>query len=87
MMTARQIMTGNAQCIGENDTLEEAARTMRDLDVGSLPICCDDNRLKGRGEGRPSWAEGSPARDAAGDHRRARRVAADLCRSRTRPTP
>ena len=47
MTTAREIMTGNAECIGENETLEEAARKMRDLDVGSLPICGDDNRLKG----------------------------------------
>lgn len=30
-----------------NDSLADAARKMRDLDVGSLPICGDDNRLKG----------------------------------------
>ena len=45
--TAREIMTGGAECIGENETLELAARKMKDLDVGSLPICGEDNRLKG----------------------------------------
>jgi CBS domain-containing protein len=45
--TAREIMTGGAECAGENDTLVDAAKKMRDLDVGSLPICGEDNRLKG----------------------------------------
>ncbi len=47
MATARDIMTGGAECVGENETLIDAARKMRDLDVGSLPICGDDQRLKG----------------------------------------
>ncbi len=47
MATAREIMSGGAECIGESDTLDEAARRMRDLDVGALPICGDDQRLKG----------------------------------------
>ena len=47
MTTAREIMSGGAQCAGENETLADAARKMRDLDVGALPICGDDNRLKG----------------------------------------
>jgi len=47
MTTAREIMTGSAECIGENETLEQAARKMKDLEVGSLPICGEDNRLKG----------------------------------------
>lgn len=47
MMTAREIMTGGAECIGSNETLEQAARKMKELDVGSLPICGEDNRLKG----------------------------------------
>jgi CBS domain-containing protein len=47
MATAREIMTGGAECIGENETLADAARKMRDLDVGSLPICGEDDRLKG----------------------------------------
>lgn len=47
MTKARDIMTGGAECIGENETLEQAARKMKDLDVGSLPICGEDQRLKG----------------------------------------
>jgi CBS domain-containing protein len=45
--TARDIMTGGAECVSENDTVVEVARMMRDLAVGSLPICGDDNRLRG----------------------------------------
>ncbi|ASN53511.1 CBS domain-containing protein [Sinomonas sp. R1AF57] len=47
MTKAREIMTGGAECVGENETLEVAARKMKELDVGSLPICGEDNRLKG----------------------------------------
>jgi CBS domain-containing protein len=45
--TAREIMTGSAECVGENETLSDAAKKMARLDVGSLPICGEDNRLKG----------------------------------------
>jgi CBS domain-containing protein len=45
--SARDIMTGGVECIGENETLVDAAKKMRDMDVGSLPICGEDNRLKG----------------------------------------
>jgi CBS domain-containing protein len=47
MTTAREIMTGGVECAGEGDTLVDVARKMRDLDVGALPICGDDDRLKG----------------------------------------
>lgn len=47
MTTARDIMTSNAECASVNDSLADAARKMRDLDVGALPICGDDERLKG----------------------------------------
>jgi CBS domain-containing protein len=47
MTTAREIMTPDVTCIGEKENLAEAARKMADLDVGSLPICGEDNRLKG----------------------------------------
>jgi CBS domain-containing protein len=40
-------MTGGTECVGENETLVDAARKMRDLDIGSLPICGEDERLKG----------------------------------------
>jgi CBS domain-containing protein len=45
--TARDLMSPGVECIGENETLRAAAEKMRDLDVGALPICGDDNRLKG----------------------------------------
>jgi CBS domain-containing protein len=45
--TAREVMTPDAQCIGENETLLDAARKMADLGIGAMPICGEDNRLKG----------------------------------------
>jgi CBS domain-containing protein len=47
MPTAREIMSPDVTCAQENDTLADAARTMASLNVGSLPICGSDNRLKG----------------------------------------
>jgi CBS domain-containing protein len=47
MTTARDIMTQSPECAAEDESLVDAARKMRDLDVGSLPICGSDNRLKG----------------------------------------
>lgn len=47
MTTARDVMTGDATCIGAQETLVDAARKMSELDVGALPICGEDNRLKG----------------------------------------
>jgi CBS domain-containing protein len=47
MTTAQDIMHAGAECIGESQTLEHAARQMRDLDVGALPICGDGGRLLG----------------------------------------
>jgi CBS domain-containing protein len=45
--TAREVMTQGAECIGENETVQDAARKMADLNVGALPICGEDDRLKG----------------------------------------
>ena len=47
MTKARDIMSGNVECIGENEMLTDAARKMRDLNVGALPVCGEDQRLKG----------------------------------------
>jgi CBS domain-containing protein len=47
MASVRDIMTGSAECARTTDTLVDVARKMRDLDVGALPICGDDERLKG----------------------------------------
>ena len=45
--TVRDAMHEGAECIGESKTLLDAAKRMAELDVGSLPICGDDDRLKG----------------------------------------
>lgn len=45
-MKAEDIMTTAVRCIDGDASLVEAAQTMRQLDVGSLPICRDD-RLAG----------------------------------------
>ncbi|MFC7531159.1 CBS domain-containing protein [Actinoplanes sp. GCM10030250] len=47
MTTARDIMTRDVTCVGEKESLAEAARKMAELNVGSLPICGEDNRLHG----------------------------------------
>jgi CBS domain-containing protein len=45
--TAREVMTGGAECIDENDTVLDAAKRLAELNVGAMPICGSDNRLKG----------------------------------------
>jgi CBS domain-containing protein len=55
-----------------DETLVDAARKMRDLDVGSLPICGRDERLQGMLTDRDIVVRciaegGDPARTLAGD--------------------
>jgi CBS domain-containing protein len=45
--TAREVMTQGVECIGVNDTIADAAKRLAELDVGAMPICGEDNRLKG----------------------------------------
>jgi CBS domain-containing protein len=45
--TARDVMSDDCTCIGENDTVLDASKRLADLDVGALPICGEDDRLKG----------------------------------------
>ncbi|MBO8190517.1 CBS domain-containing protein [Streptomyces oryzae] len=47
MTSARDVMHTGAECTGEHETLDAAARRMQELDVGALPICGDDDRLHG----------------------------------------
>ena len=47
MPTAREIMTPDVTCVGEKESLADAAQKMAELDVGALPICGEDNRLRG----------------------------------------
>ena len=44
---ARDIMTPDTECIGENDTLLDAAKRLAELNVGAMPSCGEDERLKG----------------------------------------
>ena len=44
---ARDIMTPDPECIGENDSALDAAKRLAELDVGAMPICGEDERLKG----------------------------------------
>jgi CBS domain-containing protein len=45
--TAREIMTPDPVCVRSSDSVLDAARRMAELGVGSLPICGEDNKLKG----------------------------------------
>ena len=47
MTTARQIMHSGATWMSRANTIEDAARTMRELDVGVLPISDEHERLCG----------------------------------------
>ncbi|MFH0241008.1 CBS domain-containing protein [Streptomyces sp. HK10] len=72
MTTARDIMHTGAECVGEHETLDAAARRMRDLDVGALPICGDDDKLHGIITDRDIVvkclaAGGDPTRTTAGE--------------------
>jgi CBS domain-containing protein len=44
---ARDVMTPDCKCAGENETALDAAKKLSELDVGSMPICGEDDRLKG----------------------------------------
>src|SRR5215510_1166963 len=45
-MKVKDVMTRGAECVGPDATLQEAARKMKGLDVGPLPVC-DHDRLVG----------------------------------------
>lgn len=44
---ARDVMTSPAKCVGETETVADAAKQLSELGVGSMPICGEDDRLKG----------------------------------------
>jgi len=46
-MQASEIMPHNVECIHPDASVRDAARRMKALDVGALPICGDDDRLAG----------------------------------------
>jgi len=45
-MRVREVMTCGVECIAPKAPLQEAARKMRDLDAGCLPVC-ENDRLAG----------------------------------------
>jgi CBS domain-containing protein len=45
--TARDVMSGSAECVQSSDSILDAARRLAELDVGAMPICGEDDRLKG----------------------------------------
>ena len=46
-MQVREVMTPDVECARPNASIQEAARKMRDLDVGPLPVCGENDRLVG----------------------------------------
>jgi CBS domain-containing protein len=42
-MRVRDIMTRDVECVCPDDTLQEAAIKMQDLDIGPLPVCDRDH--------------------------------------------
>jgi CBS domain-containing protein len=47
MTYARDVMHEGAEYIDQNETLADAARKMRNLHIGALPICGNDDQLHG----------------------------------------
>ena len=45
--TVREVMSSDCECIGSNETVLDAAKKLKQLNVGSMPICGEDDRLKG----------------------------------------
>jgi CBS domain-containing protein len=46
-MQLQEVMTRGVECSRPNDNIAAAAQKMKNLDVGALPVCGDDDRLKG----------------------------------------
>ena len=46
-MRCEHIMKLNLECLMETDSIQTAARKMRDLDIGFLPVCDRDNHVVG----------------------------------------
>jgi CBS domain-containing protein len=47
IMQVKEVMTHGAECIGPEESLQQAAQKMKNLDVGPLPVCGDGDRLVG----------------------------------------
>jgi CBS domain-containing protein len=45
--TVRDAMHEGCECVGANQSVLEAAKRMEQSDIGAMPICGEDDRLKG----------------------------------------
>jgi CBS domain-containing protein len=45
--TARDLMTEGCECVNSGESVADAARKLAQMNVGALPICGEDNKLKG----------------------------------------
>ncbi len=69
---ARDVMSEDVECVGEKDSILDAAKKLSEFGVGAMPICGEDDRLKGMLTDRDIvvrvLAEGkNPAQTTAGD--------------------
>jgi len=46
-MKLKDIMTPDVECVRPGDTLQAAARKMKSLDVGPMPVCGDNDKIIG----------------------------------------
>ena len=46
-MLVKQVMTRGVECVKPGDTVAKAAERMRELNVGSLPVCGEHDKLVG----------------------------------------
>ena len=45
--TARDLMTEGCECVNSGESVADAARKLVQMNVGAMPICGEDNKLKG----------------------------------------
>jgi CBS domain-containing protein len=58
-MHIRDVMTPNPRCVSPNDSIQNAARIMRDEDTGVVPVC-DNGRAVGIVTDRDTSSAPSP---------------------------
>src|SRR5437879_8825009 len=66
-MQIKEIMTTGVEVVRPDETLEAAARKMKSIDVGPLPVC-DGDRLVGNDHGSRHHREGHRRGTRSEDH-------------------
>ena len=46
-MRVKDVMTSGVECARPDDSIAQAARRMRELNIGSLPVCGNEDKLVG----------------------------------------